>query len=329
MLDRPIKTPVLGFGCGSLTGTSRRGANRVLAAAFDAGIRHFDVARYYGFGEAEGILGRFLNGRRSEVTITTKFGIEPPRRTAAFDLALGIGRQVVRLLPAARKVLQRGAQSLVKSNAFSVQQAQISLETSLRELRTDHIDVFLLHDYLADNQNLHELLSFLEDKVKLGQIGAFGIGTSFEAVLQTIEQQPRLCRVLQFQSSVLTRNIERLPEKASPRLVITHGSLGESYRTILKFLETRSDLAQDWAARIGCERLDEDTLSSLMLNYGANWNREGLVVFSSRDPARVRKNAKAVMDSKFSCSQIAAFRDLVERESSVIVAGCARTTSSS
>jgi len=54
-----VRTPAVGFGCSSLTGTGPRNANRVLQTAFDAGVRHFDTARYYGYGEGEGILGRF------------------------------------------------------------------------------------------------------------------------------------------------------------------------------------------------------------------------------------------------------------------------------
>jgi len=46
-----VRTPAVGFGCSSLTGTSPSNANRVLQTAFDAGVRHFDTARYYGYGE--------------------------------------------------------------------------------------------------------------------------------------------------------------------------------------------------------------------------------------------------------------------------------------
>src|ERR1700675_1690492 len=137
-----FRSPAVGFGCSSLTGTDPSNANRVLETAFDAGVRHFDTARYYGYGEGEGILGRFLKGRRPEVTITTKFGIEPPERTIALGVGLYVGRRIVRLLPFVRRFLQRGTQSLVKSDAFTVQQAQRSLETSLRELGTDHIDFY-------------------------------------------------------------------------------------------------------------------------------------------------------------------------------------------
>jgi D-threo-aldose 1-dehydrogenase len=315
-----VRTPAVGFGCSSLTGTGPSNANRVLQTAFDAGVRHFDTARYYGYGEGEGILGRFLRSRRSEVTITTKFGIEPPRRTTGFGVGLYVGRRVVRLLPAVRGFLQRGTQSLVKSGAFSAQQAQVSLETSLRELNTDHVDCYLLHDYIVSEQPPDELLAFLENSVKAGKIRSFGIGTSFENVLQALERQPRLCSVLQFQNSVLTRNSNYLPRGNSDRLIITHGALGGSYHSVLTFLEARRDVAKDWAAKLGCDRLDENTLSALMLNYAADANPKGLVLFSSRDPVRVSRNVKAVLESNFSPAQIAMFGELVNQESPPIVA---------
>jgi aryl-alcohol dehydrogenase-like predicted oxidoreductase len=315
-----VRTPAVGFGCSSLTGTDPSNANRVLRTAFDAGVRHFDTARYYGYGEAEGILGRFLKSRRAEVTISTKFGIEPPRRTPALGVGLYVGRRVVRLLPAVRGVFQRRAQSLVKSGAFSAQQAQGSLETSLRELSTDHIDFYLLHDYVVSEKPPDELLAFLENSVKAGKIRSFGIGTSFENVLQALERQPRLCGVLQFQNSVLTRNSDHLPRDNSDRLVITHGALGGSYRSVLTFLEARRDVAKEWAAKLGCDRLDENTLSALMLNYAADANPKGMVLFSSRAPVRVSRNVKAVLEPDFSPAQIAMFGELVNQESPPIVA---------
>lgn len=315
-----VRTPAVGFGCSSLTGTSPSNANRVLQTAFDAGVRHFDTARYYGYGEAEGILGTFLKSRRSEVTISTKFGIEPPRRTPALGVGLYFGRRVVRLLPAVREFLQRGAQSVVKSGAFSAQQAQGSLETSLRELSTDHIDFYLLHDYIVSEKPPDELLAFLENSVKAGKIRSFGIGTNFENVLRALERRPQLCSVLQFQNSVLTRNSDYLPRDNSDRLVITHGALGGSYRSVLTFLEARRDIAKEWAAKLGCYRLDENTLSALMLNYAADANPNGLVLFSSRDPVRVSRNVNAVLESDFSSEQITMFGELVNQESLSIVA---------
>ena len=68
-----------GFGTTSLLGLdSEQDRLALLERAFDLGIRHFDTAPYYGYGEAEKVLGRFLKSRREAVTVTTKFGIQPP-----------------------------------------------------------------------------------------------------------------------------------------------------------------------------------------------------------------------------------------------------------
>ena len=74
------------------------------------------------------------------------------------------------------------------------------------------------------------------------------------------------------------------------------------------------DAAKDWTAKLGCDRLDEDTLSALMLNYAADANPRGPVLFSSRDPVRVRRNVKAVLEPDFSPEQIAMFGELVNQE---------------
>src|SRR6476469_451778 len=69
----------LGFGCVKLTTHRERSdAVRILDQAFALGITHFDVARAYGFGRAEYILGEFLRGKRDRVTVATKFGLVPP-----------------------------------------------------------------------------------------------------------------------------------------------------------------------------------------------------------------------------------------------------------
>ena len=73
-----VATSAIGFGCAGLFRIPDRKTRRVtLDAAYDAGIRHFDVAPMYGLGLAETELAPFLKGRRADITVTTKFGIEP------------------------------------------------------------------------------------------------------------------------------------------------------------------------------------------------------------------------------------------------------------
>ena len=59
-----------------------RDGSKLLSAAFDGGITHFDTAPMYGLGLAERILGRFLTGRRDAVTVATKVGLPAPPRVS-------------------------------------------------------------------------------------------------------------------------------------------------------------------------------------------------------------------------------------------------------
>jgi D-threo-aldose 1-dehydrogenase len=309
------RIPVLGFGCSALTGTSRKIADRLLRTAFDSGIRHFDVARYYGYGESEGILGTFLKSRRAEVTITTKFGIQPPRRSSALGFAVRAGRRVLRLLPSARKMVQARTQGLVKSRAFNAEDARNSLEASLRELGTDHIEFYLLHDYVVDDQPTDELVAFLQGAVAAGKVGRFGIATGIENVLRALQSQPKLCDVLQFENSVVKQNIGRLPERAATdRVVITHGAVGQTHREVSAFLGAHRDKAKEWSEKIGTDCSQAFTISGLLLNCAVQANPGGLLLFSSMKPETVARNAKAVFEPEVTQDQTKLFAQLVRRE---------------
>lgn len=64
-------------------------------------------------------------------------------------------------MPTARKFMQNRAKILVTTGAFGVNDARQSLETGLRELGTDYIDFFLLHDYAVADRTSSELAKFL------------------------------------------------------------------------------------------------------------------------------------------------------------------------
>lgn len=311
--------PVIGFGCSSLASVGRNKARRLLENAFDVGIRHFDVARYYGYGEAESILGSFIKCRRAQVTVTTKFGIEPPRRTNALRAALRFGRLILRLMPAARKVVQQHTSVLVTGNAFSVADAQRNLEISLRELNTDYIDFYLLHDYVAGRRSSSELIDFLQQASKLGKIRRFGLGTSIDSVVSALECEPDLCGVIQFQNSVFTCNRDKLKSQPEHSLVITHGSLGEGYRRLASFLNASNNRMREWSARLDLNCSDKKILPALMLNYAVRANPGGLVLFSARSADRVRANAKSIFEAQVTSSQVKLFAQLVEQNLPSIV----------
>lgn len=68
----------IGLGCMSLSGvygTSDDAAGIALIhRAIDLGVDHFDSSDMYGWGQNEELLGRALQGQRSDIVIATKFG---------------------------------------------------------------------------------------------------------------------------------------------------------------------------------------------------------------------------------------------------------------
>src|SRR5688500_1772689 len=151
-----LATSPLGFGCATLTSLNDRArAVALLREAHDLGIAHFDVARAYGLGHAEGILGEFLQGRRGAVTVTTKFGLQPPSGGVAGAVAgnqrlVGVAKAVLRRVPGLAAIARRRAQTMIAGGAFTAAEAERSLATSLRELRTDYVDLLLLHECTLD-----------------------------------------------------------------------------------------------------------------------------------------------------------------------------------
>jgi aryl-alcohol dehydrogenase-like predicted oxidoreductase len=312
-----FQIPALGFGCGSLTGTNRSTASRLLDTAFDNGVRHFDVARYYGYGEAEGILGSFARSHRTQITITSKFGLQPPARTSPLRVLISVGRRFVRMVPAARKAVQSRVQFLVSTPPFTAAECKRSLDTSLRELKTDYLDFFLLHDYVVTNDHHHELIAFLEGAVASGKIKQFGIGTTFENVVYALQSQPELCRVVQFENSVLVPNLRSFPETATRPLIITYGSLGSSYNFLLSFLTAHRETSKSWSERVGANCSDAETLAALILNFAMAANPQGIVLFASKSVERTARNIQSVLKSRFSSEQLCIFAELARGISNV------------
>ena len=173
----------LGFGCAPVAGrVGERASLRAMEIAFEYGVRHFDVARSYGFGEAERVVGRFARGRRAELTLTSKFGIVPPAMPAWKRLAKPLVRQAMQRLPGARRRVRTATAGLLEERRFDLAYARACLDRSLADLGTDHLDVYLLHEPApALLIGAEELRGFLEAAVRSGRIGAWGLAHPHEA----------------------------------------------------------------------------------------------------------------------------------------------------
>jgi aryl-alcohol dehydrogenase-like predicted oxidoreductase len=117
-----LKVSEIGFGAWGIGGESHGATSygstddaesvRALETAFDHGITFFDTAGAYGNGHSEELIGHTFAGRRDRIVIATKAGRRDFR----------------------------------EPHDFSPSAVRASVESSLRRLRTDTIDLLQLHD---------------------------------------------------------------------------------------------------------------------------------------------------------------------------------------
>ena len=118
---------------------------RVVHEAIDAGITLFDTADVYGnVGGSETLLGQALGSRRSEVVIATKFGADMQGANGPDWGARGSRRYI-----------------------------RIAVESSLRRLGTDWIDLYQLHSP-DPHTPIEETLAALDELVQEGKVRYVG-----------------------------------------------------------------------------------------------------------------------------------------------------------
>lgn len=294
-----IHTTPLGYGCASLMGRlSKRESRRILDAAFDAGIRHFDTAPLYGYGESEALLGDFLKGRRDRITVATKFGIRPPKRSVALSAAKSAARAVVAAFPQLRRPVRRRAEQLTRAGCFTVGECMQSLHNSLRELRTDYIDVFLMHE-VAPEQITPELVGTLEDFQRQGLIRAYGTATTSRNTISIRSRELPSGKLAQFPNSVFENILDRFPNRNTTG-IITHSPLGAGFKALAGQLTSNSELRASWSRDLGFDCSDLRSLGALFLQAAMEENSGGIVLFSSVNEQHIRRNAALMSDQKFS-----------------------------
>ncbi|MEM1126195.1 MAG: aldo/keto reductase [Bacteroidota bacterium] len=132
-----LRVSTVGVGCNNFGWhIDEAASHRVVHAALDAGLNHFDTAELYGEGRSEEILGRALGGRRSDVIVASKFGY----------------------------------------SGHTPDSLRTSLEGSLRRLGTDYLDLYYLHrpDGSTPIADTLGVLADLVAEGKIREIGCSG-----------------------------------------------------------------------------------------------------------------------------------------------------------
>src|SRR2546430_13870386 len=117
-----LEVSALGLGCMSMSAAYGPAADKgemikLIRAAHDHGLTHFDTAEAYGPFVNEELVGEALQPIRDKVVIATKFG---------FDIDLETGKRTGGTNSRPKHIKRVG-------------------DACLKRFRTDHIDIFYLH----------------------------------------------------------------------------------------------------------------------------------------------------------------------------------------
>lgn len=277
----------IGFGCASLGSRvdGKRGT-AALTRAYDAGVTWFDVAPSYGDGHAEVLLGKFLAGKRSQVTVCTKVGVVPGRVSVAMRLAKPSIQWAIAMRPELRKHVIR-----FRPPAQRVELTGLSIESSIvqsfKRLQTNYVDVLALHDANLDDLHRDDVLRALDNVIRKGYARAISFAGDLAVGLAAVALSERFS-ILQFSNTLFTPNIvlakQQLPANRAVGFV-THSVYGHGHSLDTLAAMIESEVGQrDLMCAAGYGDTPRKAAAAFLLDFALASNPDGVVLLSMYQP---------------------------------------------
>lgn len=293
----PLALGTLTFGTAGphgAWGVEKPRARELFARYLDAGGNFVDTADLYTRGESEALLGEFIAdaGARERVVLTTKYSYNS---TAPGDPNAG----------------GNGRKHMVRA-----------VEASLRRLRTDYIDLYLLHTWDRVTP-VEEVMRTFDDLARAGKIrhaGLSDVPAWYAARAQTLAEAHALTPIinLQLQYSLIERSVEHeyVPLARALGMGITawsplaSGLLSGKYRPGEGALAGAGRLAQDragealgllsprnWAVVTALSEVAAElgrSMAQVALNWAATQPGVGAVIVGATRPDQLADNLAAL-----------------------------------
>ncbi len=176
-----IDVTAMGIGLWAMGGdawgpTEDQNSLDTIDAALDAGITFFDTADVYGSGHSEELLAKAMKGRRDKFIVATKIGwqgFDGDRQTSAYN---------------------------------TVDKLIAGVETNLRRLETDYVDLIQSHISFRE-PNMEVFVEGFQRLQQAGKVRSYGVSTSDFEYLKAFNADGG-CAALQIDYSILNRTPE-------------------------------------------------------------------------------------------------------------------------
>jgi aryl-alcohol dehydrogenase-like predicted oxidoreductase len=208
-------------------------AVRMIHWAIDQGVNFIDTAPAYGFGHSEEVIGRATHDRRDKVVLETKVGEHYPD-----------GK---------------------KTWSFEPEFVRRSLDESLRRLRTDYLDSYMLHLPMDGGVSVEQALAAMDAAAATGKVKVVG-ASIYDNTMGIELMRSGRCQVIQQALSLLQPDAaaQLLPEAKRlgvgviVRQALFRGFLTDAVErdTVFDATDLRSSMPHEVFAR-HMERRDE------------------------------------------------------------------------
>jgi aryl-alcohol dehydrogenase-like predicted oxidoreductase len=258
---------ILGYGAMALRqrpaeGLSDEQAERMLHAVLDAGVNFIDTAPDY--GESERRIGQFIAHRRAEYHLATKCGCNIPR----------------------------DERPDTPGHLWTRPMLLQNIETSLRRLRTDRVDIWQLHNPSPEDVQREDLVRVMEDVQRHGKARHVAISSTLPHIDRFIELG--VFASFQIPYSALERGHEDAITRASEAGagIIIRGGVAKG--------EPAGDLAaHDRWRRWAASGLDDlrgpgESRSAFLLRFTISHPHLDTTIVGTKDPQHLAENLEAV-----------------------------------
>ena len=237
-------------------------AERILNAVLDAGINFIDTS--YDYGLSEEYIGRFLAGRRGEYLLATKCGCT---------------------------LVDKGDHDETP-HVWTRENLRHNIETSLRRMKTDHVDLWQLHNPSVEQAESGDLVRVLEEVKKSGKARHIGVSSTLPHISTYIDWG--VFESFQIPYSALQRQHEVVIQKAadSGAGVIVRGGVAKG--------EPGSGLGKDdlWGLweKAGLKDLcaEGEGPTSFLLRYTVSHPGMHTTIVGTKNPDHLAENIRAM-----------------------------------
>ena len=237
-------------------------AERILNAVLDAGINFIDTS--YDYGLSEEYIGRFLAGRRGEYLLATKCGCT---------------------------LVDKGDHEETP-HVWTRENLRHNIETSLRRMKTDHVDLWQLHNPSVEQAESGDLVRVLEEVKKSGKARHIGVSSTLPHISTYIDWG--VFESFQIPYSALQRQHEVVIQKAadSGAGVIVRGGVAKG--------EPGSGLGKDdlWGLweKAGLKDLcaEGEGPTSFLLRYTVSHPGMHTTIVGTKNPDHLAENIRAM-----------------------------------